>query len=431
MSPSGIVATSRSAWSALGGVEHGVDEAGARSRRQVAGLDVQVGVQDPAPSEPWISAVATVRPASSIWMVGRSAERVIGSPCVVGRSAGSSPETVLVETPADGPARVRRCTWPHHAARIGRGDDVTDATPRAVSATRLVTWRCAGSSGGSMPAAMSVLSMRAAASTTVSSRAALRGLARKATPHRVPNTRAVRADQRDAHVGGDVGERAGRPGRVRGDGGGDGGQPRCVALDHLAAEAALPRQLRAGPDGVRGVGEQDDLPVVDDLGDQPDVPAHVARPGTAALPPRRSTSPATARRRRSPPEPCRSVFPETGPVNRRIAGQRAPASPSSSRAVLAPFAASSRLLLGLGLHDVGLAGHGGRGVAVRLAVDLLGPARAAPPPWPSPCRRCSCASSFRRSSAGERRQDVDHRSRVTAPTRGRGSWCRRRGTSRR
>src|SRR5688572_4170977 len=41
-------------------------------------------------------------------------------------------------------------------------------------------------------------------------------------------------------------------------------------------------------------------------------------------------------------------------------------------AALGPVPGLLGFLLRLGLHDAGLAGHGGGGVAVRLAVDLLG-----------------------------------------------------------
>src|SRR5688500_14625926 len=74
-----------------------------------------------------------------------------------------------------------------------------------------------------------------------------------------------------------------------------------------------------------------------------------------------------------PPEPCRSVFPETGSVNHGLWSARA-GEPVVVGAVPASFAGLLRLLLGLGLHDVCLAGNGGSGVAVRLPVDLLGAA---------------------------------------------------------
>ena len=104
---------------------------------------------------------------------------------------------------------------------------------------------------------------------------ALSGFARNATPQTVPHSSPVRGDERDADVGRDV---AAQPLRERGVGGDrrrHRGHPRRPALGHRAAEALLPRQRGARPDGVAGAAAQDDLPVVGDARDHPEVPADV------------------------------------------------------------------------------------------------------------------------------------------------------------
>src|SRR4051812_41774169 len=87
------------------------------------------------------------------------------------------------------------------------------------------------------------------------------------------------------------------------------------------------------------------------------------------------TSPAAMSTQRSPPHRSDQTGPSawcaTGSVT---CSARTAASAGAGRTVAAVLLPLELLLLGLGLHEVRLAGDLGRGVAVGLAVDLLGAA---------------------------------------------------------
>ena len=102
------------------------------------------------------------------------------------------------------------------------------------------------------PAASRVLSIRATSSTSGQVARGAQRLGPEGHAADGAEQRAVRGDQRDAEVGGDVASQPLRQRGVRRDGGRHGRHARRPALGHRPAEALLPRQLRAGADGRAG-----------------------------------------------------------------------------------------------------------------------------------------------------------------------------------
>ena len=224
-----------------------------------------------------------------------------------------------------------------------------------------------------------------------------------------------------------------------------GALPSTISRQKLSSHG----RREPGRDRALRGGAQDDLAVVDDPGDHPDVPADVLvqeleQPvdgGGPVAPRRHIRDPGWNHAVRFSPFERAQSRTRRGVCEVFSGCRRDPSSSRCSGLVLGLF-------LGLGLHHVGLAARPRRRRRRATPRRPARPGRAAPRPSPSPCRRCSC----RHPSAGQRpvllgrppRRDapgpVSLRRRaaarrpprpVTAAARGRGSRCRRRGTSRR